>query len=409
VALGPTREDSFDSICLELMLEQCSTAAAVIPCFDVKLATMKQVLEDLCKQGLVSDTMKQETSSLAMCGTTVSGDAFLLCICKPAFTLANISQSFALYCKENMISVTITANAPMCAKHCQSVITIKNLNGALVNNGANQLHVSTFTANSGHESDKDIFPSSPKGTPGYGTWMDRSLTLFSKSAVATMAVLSVVICGTCLSILTLGYGKDGSGCRPIENNEDKPNSVHGNLDGKKKKKYVQFRCRRQAGSEHARLQALEDLTRTWNSELPEFEHALDVMTRIIECKHISSAEFDRSPLVLEIQSALQKRDHGTRMGRTTRFNVSLILSRVGELLDVVSANIVRSPSFRGQPSGGATEVKFPSHLSLTCCVDKNLNLKKMSTSKNSLGQQTQSSAPRLVRILPEDIPGGSSA
>ena len=122
-----------------------------------------------------SSDMDKERASLAMCANTVSGDASPLFIYKPAFTRANISQSSAFHCKDDIISVTIAANVPLCAKDCQAQITIKNLNGAVVNNGDIQLLAST---DSGHANDKDTFAASPKGTPGYGKWMDKSLTLF---------------------------------------------------------------------------------------------------------------------------------------------------------------------------------------------------------------------------------------
>ena len=122
-----------------------------------------------------SSDMDKECASLAMCANTVSGDASPLFIYRPAFTRANISQSSAFHCQENIISVTIAANVPLCAKDCQAQITIKNLNGAVVNNGDIQLLAST---DSGHANDKDTFAASPKGTPGYGKWMDQSLTLF---------------------------------------------------------------------------------------------------------------------------------------------------------------------------------------------------------------------------------------
>ena len=192
--------------------------------------------------------------------------------------------------------------------------------------------------------------------------------------LVTMAMVLVLIGGTCLS--TSRHRKDGSGCRPFEQNETHDHTrsrAHDNHDAKKKKKFI---WRRQAGTDHARLKAVEDLTRMWNCKSHDFEHAIDVMARIIECKYISPAEFSGSPLVSEIRCTLQKYEHGTKMGKTTRINGTSMLKRVGEFFDVVSNVIVRSPWTRGKS-----------------CVARDKFLSQPRHSKNS---------------WPEDIPGGST-
>ena len=120
--------------------------------------------------------------------------------------------------------------------------------------------------------------------------------LENTSGVVTMGmILSVVLIGsTCLS--TSRHCKDGSGCRHNRPNEDVRTSAHDNHDRRKAKKFVQFRCRRQDDTEHAKLKAMEDFTRIWNSKPHGFQHAIHVMARLIECKHISSFEFSGSPL-----------------------------------------------------------------------------------------------------------------
>ena len=190
-------------------------------------------------------------------------------------------------------------------------------------------------------------------------WLQLPFLLFlpplleNTSGVVTMGmILSVVLIGsTCLS--TSRHCKDGSGCRHNRPNEDVRTSAHDNHDRRKAKKFVQFRCRRQDDTEHAKLKAMEDFTRIWNSKPHGFQHAIHVMARLIECKHISSFEFSGSPLVSEIQCTLQKHDHDTKMVKTTRISASLMFKRVGEFFDVVSHHIVLSPWTREQPSGGS--------------------------------------------------------
>jgi len=154
--------------------------------------------------------------------------------------------------------------------------------------------------------------------------------------LVTMAMVLVSIGGTCLK--TSRHRKDGSGRRPFEQNEaheDTRSSAHDNHNRKKKKKVLHFGWRRQAGTDHARLKAVEDLTRMWSCKPHSFEHAIEVMARIIECKYISPAEFSESPLVSEIWCTLQKHDHETKMGKTTSINLSF-MQRVGEFFAVVS-------------------------------------------------------------------------
>jgi hypothetical protein len=112
-------------------------------------------------------------TTLGLCGNAYEGDAAVLYMYKPTFTVANISQSSALPCDTSTISVTIRSNVPLCAKDCFAQITISNLNGAIADDGAMQL-------SSVNEEEKHTFAATQKGTPGFGRWRqaDQSLTLY---------------------------------------------------------------------------------------------------------------------------------------------------------------------------------------------------------------------------------------
>ena len=108
---------------------------------------------------------------LGLCGNTHTGDAAALYLYKPEFTVKNVSQSSAMPCdSNNVISIIIRSNVPLCSKDCFAQITISNLRGAIADHG--DIALSSLDA-----TEKDTFAASPKGAPGFGAWDSDEETL----------------------------------------------------------------------------------------------------------------------------------------------------------------------------------------------------------------------------------------
>jgi glycerophosphoryl diester phosphodiesterase len=109
--------------------------------------------------------------TLGLCGST-EPDAFPLYIYKPKLTVQNISQSSAFPCaQENIISVTLQSNVPLCADSCNARLTISNLNGALLPDGPVKLM--PIDDNLDHET----FAAAEKGEKGRALWSNKTETL----------------------------------------------------------------------------------------------------------------------------------------------------------------------------------------------------------------------------------------
>jgi len=123
--------------------------------------------------------LSEVDTKLGLCGNVNDNDAHPMFVYEPKFTIAALAQSSDLPCDtENMITVTLKTNMPLCAGSCHSQITIGGLSNAILADGPVELV--PVSSSDSDQDDVEVFSSSPHGTPGYGHWsqQDQSLTLF---------------------------------------------------------------------------------------------------------------------------------------------------------------------------------------------------------------------------------------
>ena len=114
-----------------------------------------------------------QSETLGLCGND-KADTAPLFVYKPELTVYKIGQSSAMPCDENVISVSLKANMPLCDP-CSSALTLSGLEGAIIPDGP--VALSPILTGGSHARDHLVFAAAEGGEAGYGMWSSASKTL----------------------------------------------------------------------------------------------------------------------------------------------------------------------------------------------------------------------------------------